>query len=1542
MSRRRRQSLRTNWKNGQPVESLENRVVPAAVAVSFASGTLTLVSTAGNTNEVVSVKAGATFTDVLVGGKLTTRLSGTDFDDITTIIFNADGGSGDSLSVTGITSNSLTITLTGVEKLQLNTGDSLTDTVTVTSTGSPTTTGLTLVTSNVNGNLSLTHNGTVNQSGKLIVSGDARIVADSNGVGTAGGEQNITLKTSGNSFGAISLFGNDIALNELGSTNLNTTAATLTGATTAAGSLTVTSTGVISGTGMSVGTTTTLTSNGANITVSGDFTGSLLLKGTTVTVTDNAGDTDLGKTTAISDLSVTSTSGEITNSGSVSVGGLATFVANGGDMDITLTTGSNNFGSLSLTGSAVNVTEKSATDLRFVNAISLKITSSGAITDSGMVDVGPGLTDLSAKNNSITLDTPTNVFRDTIVATGTNILLIDNDGDTTLGNVTAKGDLTVTSQNGNVGVTQAAGATLTVSGRITIDANDTNNTPAGTNVNDIILNNTDNKFGSISVDGDNVTLRETDASNLFTSTAASNFQLISGGAVTDTGVVTVGGTTTIQAGPAAAGATSKSITLDDVSNSFSSTINLIGANALLINTDSSALGDIDLTSGLTLTSTGAVTQATATSISIGGRLTIDADDNITLDASAGETDNFGSLSLTTTGNATIVEDSSTDLFTSDIDGNFDLTTTEAVTDSGDVDVDGTTDIDASTTVTLNSTGSDYVGAVSLDGTSIFFFNNTDTVLAEVTIQGGGSGTLTIISDGGITDAGTGNIESGTGLVTFNAADDISITGVTGANQNDFNASVSLFGDTVTFTTGATTGDLNLATSTIREGLSLTVAGALTQTGTVKVTDDATINTGTNNITLTNASNEFGRLVLTSAAVVDIVESGNTDLGTSSVTSLKITSTGDIEDSGTLTVAGLAELIAGSGSLTLDSDASNFGSLKLSIRDDIAVTEAAGTGGTAGTALAGVTTQGDFTLTAAGAVTESAGTTVVVLGDVTINAAGQDITLNRIGNIFGDQATDGITFTGANVTLFEINPTVLSPNLAAPSTATGTLTIRSTGSITAAGVVTAGGATTLIAGDTDLDGTSNNPEVISLANAGNAFGTLTLQGGVVTIHDSTSGTTLGASTVSSLTLTSVGGNVTQTGNLSVTDLLSITANNGAGNVNLANETQTNILNRISITGNNVSIDDTNAGNTSGTVIDFLDVNGDFSLDTTGNVTASSKDITIDGNTNITATGSVNLDPVFGNDVNVTAGGSVTLDAVGNLVLGDITAGGNLMITATGNVTNDTTDNGFGTLEVNGNVTVAAGGTVFIDVLNSMSNITGSLTGATTTVTPAASTITISAVTGDDVVNIADGAGPFTISGTIAGGNEGFDYDITLLINGTTYSTTVNRVAGASTAYSISGVTLTDLVNDADLTINASVSNADDFGAFTPADGTATRTYVADIVAPTLTITPDSSTVSVSTLPAAVIFTFQFSEIVTGFVAGDITIAEDETGGTGSFTVGAFTAVDGDTYTLVVTINADSQVGYKITADVAAGVANDAAGNGNTAATQAVVTVVSGVV
>src|SRR5688572_28330133 len=95
----------------------------------------------------------------------------------------------------------------------------------------------------------------------------------------------------------------------------------------------------------------------------------------------------------------------------------------------------------------------------------------------------------------------------------------------------------------------------------------------------------------------------------------------------------------------------------------------------------------------------------------------------------------------------------------------------------------------------------------------------------------------------------------------------------------------------------------------------------------------------------------------------------------------------------------------------------------------------------------------------------------------------------------------------------------------------------------------------------------------------------------------------------------------------------------------------------------------------------------------------------------------------------------------------------------------------------------------------------------------------------------------------------------------------------------------------------------------------RTF--DSVSPTVTMTSAASDpTNANPIPA----TAQFSENMTGFDAGDIT--------PGNATVGNFVAVDGDTYTFDLTPLSDGLV----TADIAAGVATDAAGNGNTAATQ----------
>jgi hypothetical protein len=122
--------------------------------------------------------------------------------------------------------------------------------------------------------------------------------------------------------------------------------------------------------------------------------------------------------------------------------------------------------------------------------------------------------------------------------------------------------------------------------------------------------------------------------------------------------------------------------------------------------------------------------------------------------------------------------------------------------------------------------------------------------------------------------------------------------------------------------------------------------------------------------------------------------------------------------------------------------------------------------------------------------------------------------------------------------------------------------------------------------------------------------------------------------------------------------------------------------------------------------------------------------------------------------------------------------------------------------------------------------------------------------------------------------------------------------------------------------ASASVADTAG--NPNSGTtSSNNYAVDTATPTIAITDDEPATG-NIAGGDIVYTFTFSEAVTGFTIGDITVANG--------TKGTFTAVSSTVYTLVVTPTA----GFtgNVTVDVGAAVVIDAAGNPNTAATQSV--------
>jgi len=107
---------------------------------------------------------------------------------------------------------------------------------------------------------------------------------------------------------------------------------------------------------------------------------------------------------------------------------------------------------------------------------------------------------------------------------------------------------------------------------------------------------------------------------------------------------------------------------------------------------------------------------------------------------------------------------------------------------------------------------------------------------------------------------------------------------------------------------------------------------------------------------------------------------------------------------------------------------------------------------------------------------------------------------------------------------------------------------------------------------------------------------------------------------------------------------------------------------------------------------------------------------------------------------------------------------------------------------------------------------------------------------------------------------------------------------------------------------------------PSEPLTVSAFTVDTVRPTVTI---SSNAPNPTHTSPIPVTATFSENVTGFELGDITV--------GNGAAGNFVAVNGRTYTFDVTPSGDGQV----TVNIAAGVAHDAAGNGNTAGTFSIV-------
>ncbi|OOW59737.1 hypothetical protein Xlen_08670 [Xanthomonas campestris pv. leeana] len=570
-----------------------------AVVVT-AGGTLSLPSQAiavGNSNLTLSSNGGALSTAADLGGNDVTLFGRDGLTLGHTVTANtlalrstnaAIAQNAGALAVVGastVDAGSASIALNGGSN-RFGAGISLTGTgITVADSGN-----LTINAFNVgaNGTIALTAGGALNLSAQNLDTGTADLALIANGGSmSTGGDlrgRNVTLSARDGL-----TIGHTITTTETLSLSSNNTAITQTAAA------------------LNVGTTTTVNAGSGDVTLNiagntfngvvnltaGDvqIAGNALGFGTLSTnalIANSSGALNLGRGVVRGALNGTSGNAAITQSGGLSVGGASTL--NAGSGDIALTDANNDFvGAVALTGNAIAVQDRNDLSIAAVrsgaNAAIALVAGGDLNLPASQIDAGTGALTLTA--NGGTLRTAGALRGGTVQLTGASGIALSN-------TLTASNALRLNSTN--AAITQTGGALL-VAGDTAVDAG------GGA----IALEAAGNDFqGVLALTGGASSVRDANALTLGTLNtgdlqvrngsalnlgvglvngdldAASN-----GGAVTQSGAVTVTGSARIDSGGAA-------IALTDAGNDFRAAVSLGGGTASVRDRNALVLGNLDV------------------------------------------------------------------------------------------------------------------------------------------------------------------------------------------------------------------------------------------------------------------------------------------------------------------------------------------------------------------------------------------------------------------------------------------------------------------------------------------------------------------------------------------------------------------------------------------------------------------------------------------------------------------------------------------------------------------------------------------------------------------------------------------------------------------------------------------------------------------------------------------------------------------------------------------------------------------------------------
>ena len=516
-------------------------------------------------------------------------------------------------------------------------------------------------------------------------------------------------------------------------------------------------------------------------------------------------------------------------------------------------------------------------------------------------------------------------------------------------------------------------------------------------------------------------------------------------------------------------------------------------------------------------------------------------------------------------------------------------------------------------------------------------NQTGGVITADTLNLSATGGISATSANAVTNLGTlsaGGASAFTNAGSFNisqsinaAGNSLALTSTSGAITQ--NAGTTLTADTMALTAGTTisqgTGASLHATS-----LSLTSGGTTTLGGANDFTTLTDLAVG-GDLTLRNLGNIDLSPILggtggyrTGGALTLISDTGNILSTNSGIDTSRLT----VSAAGSISLAGtitsLGTITAGQSILLTTYN----GSMEL-------------TGNVTGQS---VSLYGNSGLSQSGGIIDAARLNVITNGDISLTGANQ---IDVVGRLDTDQYDSG---TGHDITLRNVGAIVLDYQIEAPD---GTVTLTSdTGGISQTSFSNRFEAGTLkanAAGDIVLDQAGNDIDHL---------GAIRSTGGNVTIVDS-----------DAFDLT---GQVRAAGALSLTSGGAITTNGGlviAGGLLNVSATNANL-----VAGGNIQL---------GTVT----TNGNFAIDTDGNLTVAGLLNTNGGDATLTASfgriGRGASGTISANKVTATARDSITLDSTGNaIVWASSSNGGDINLTGNADI--------FFKIDTAGDLTVDAGG------------------------------------------------------------------------------------------------------------------------------------------------------------------------------------------------------------------------------------------------------------